>query len=514
MKDAEIIVFEREYNEEITNIIILEALDITAWVKPGHLILTSYFALQHSTPEEIDALVAMLVSYHAAGIIIKKQRLVKEIPTPLIESCQKHKLPLISIPKNTPYTDIQVEVMEQLFNKKAELLNHYYNVHNSFTRFSLDHPTILEVLHYLEKLVSSPVSVLNTYKNVLFTTQDAHYKLVFGSPLEQKVNVYFEHEIYLEVNSGKAYLLIVIPVMKESKSYYLCVEMANLTAKDFMVIENAVSFLQMQIIHRLAVHNIKQRYINDVIDDLLAEKFKRAYEFDSLIKKLKLNVIAPYYHVISAKFFNEIGAVMKGDFLNDFCDHLKTYWLGSFYRLREDEVTLILPNNNLEYEEFKFAFQEVCNNILSLITKKEIKYFVGISDKSTMNSLANPYEQSKIILKKIGTENKSSIISNSNDISFYKFFSHIANDLELVDLVPEKLKYLYKNHNDLFITLKNYLDCNQQLKLTANKLDLHTKTIKYRIDRIISITNINFNNPEEVFHYNMGFRVLELVDIK
>ena len=74
--------------------------------------------------------------------------------------------------------------------------------------------------------------------------------------------------------------------------------------------------------------------------------------------------------------------------------------------------------------------------------------------------------------------------------------------------MPEGLQKLYNykkpQRDDLIVTLKTYLDRNQNLSKTAQELYVHYKTAAYRIEKITKITGIDFDNANEVLAVRIG----------
>ena len=60
--------------------------------------------------------------------------------------------------------------------------------------------------------------------------------------------------------------------------------------------------------------------------------------------------------------------------------------------------------------------------------------------------------------------------------------------------------------------MKTYLDRNQNLSRTAQALYIHYKTAAYRIEKIRQITGIDFDNPNEVLAYRIGFVVHRIME--
>ena len=79
--------------------------------------------------------------------------------------------------------------------------------------------------------------------------------------------------------------------------------------------------------------------------------------------------------------------------------------------------------------------------------------------------------------------------------------------------ISSKIISLQKQQRqDLILTLKTYLEHNQNLTKTAQDLYIHYKTAAYRIERISQITGIDFDNPNEVLSVRIGLVVCKMME--
>ncbi|HAD20122.1 MAG TPA: hypothetical protein DCF42_06960, partial [Lachnospiraceae bacterium] len=65
--------------------------------------------------------------------------------------------------------------------------------------------------------------------------------------------------------------------------------------------------------------------------------------------------------------------------------------------------------------------------------------------------------------------------------------------------------YDQTHHTELSHTLHCYLTCRCNATETARSLYIHRSTLLYRIDRILGLTGIDFENPDEYFHLLLSF---------
>lgn len=65
--------------------------------------------------------------------------------------------------------------------------------------------------------------------------------------------------------------------------------------------------------------------------------------------------------------------------------------------------------------------------------------------------------------------------------------------------------YDHTHHTELTHTLNRYVTCRCSATETARSLYIHRSTLLYRLERILELTGIDFENPDEYFHLLLSF---------
>ena len=103
-----------------------------------------------------------------------------------------------------------------------------------------------------------------------------------------------------------------------------------------------------------------------------------------------------------------------------------------------------------------------------------------------------------------------------SDLGIFKLLCEIDDANMLLEYIPQSLQKLFNykksQRDDLLLTLKTYLERNQNLKKTSEDLYIHYKTAAYRIEKITNITGIDFENPSEVLAVRIGFIVHKMME--
>lgn len=526
MINAKLISGRKGLDKEISNIMVMEAPDIEKWLTPGQVLLSSFYSLQHETTENLTNFIEKLAAYQTSALIIKKDRFIEKIPEGVLEACNQYNLPLIQISESTPYSTIILEVMQILFNEKVRLLDYYHDIHHKFTKLALEQPSLSDIAYMLEELIHCPISLLNYNKECILATKKncTNFTVINSIPVKKESYMNYAYNrqsvrFFSEPDKVFTQLIVQIPNIGNDFHYLVINELEkNLNDLDIMAIENAVSFFQMELIKKFAISEVQQNFRNDIIDDLMTNKFsskESMYESASVLnlhpnKKYRI-VVTQLIHSIEKPTLNIEETAIDKQQDKRFIKLCQTYWQDLVYRIRSNRIIFIMNANDQTDEEFKQEFE---NNFLSILNTMEIKplvYRVGISDEATIDEFHSFSLQALKIIQQVGQFKAASFIMNYQDLGFYRFLSEITDSSKLKELIPSKLLMLYQKEPELVETLHAYLDHNKNLTKSAEVLYVHPKTMRYRINKITDFCELDMDNPEEVLSYNIGLRVLPIL---
>ncbi|MFS0783162.1 PucR family transcriptional regulator [Bacillus sp. 1P06AnD] len=504
-------------DKEVVDIIVMEAPDIESWSIPGQVLMTSMYNFSMS-PQEQWTFISKLSAHQISALIIKTDRFIKNIPETFIEASEFFKLPIIQIENHVKYNTIIIDVMQSLFNTKVKRLDYYREVHNYLISLTLKRSDIKEILTVFSGLVNNPVTFYKDDSNV-FTSHDYVLDMVPNGQQEKEDHLqmqfpyFFRNATYPQLGNG-IYRQVIVPIEVEqiSKSTLLIHEI-NRSVKDldFMALENIVTFIQMEQLRDFAVTEVRQKYKDDIFDDLLNGRYSTNEQITENARILGLS-IEKSYRIITWRLFK-----MSKDYIEhneirlawNVAQQVQRYNLNMIYKIRTNSIVFI-ADTDLNDEEVKKIIQQVFSAVADIYKEKQIKVQVGISSPVTLDTLSSEYNKSLKIIDHSILFGEENFVHCYRDIGIYQLLAMAKSKEQLLELVPQKLKKLEKK--ELLITLKTYLDHNQKLKETAEALFVHYKTVSYRLEKIKQITEIRFNNPEEILQVNIGLRILHILE--
>ncbi len=120
------------------------------------------------------------------------------------------------------------------------------------------------------------------------------------------------------------------------------------------------------------------------------------------------------------------------------------------------------------------------------------------------------------MIVKITSLKSKSVLANCDlgffsikDLGIFQFFLEEEHLDQLEAVIPDELKQLQLKHYDFFETLYTFFKCGRNYKKTAETLFLHSKTIRYRLNRIEQLLNIDLANPIQLANYEIATYLLK-----
>ena len=126
------------------------------------------------------------------------------------------------------------------------------------------------------------------------------------------------------------------------------------------------------------------------------------------------------------------------------------------------------------------------------------------------------YTQSLACLEIKSRFNLNDLIIDYDDWKFIHLFIHFQECCNLTDLIPESITILQNRDathgTNLVETLFTYVRYCQNITEAAAHLHLHYNTMKYRLNQIVDLTGIDFNDMNTMFRIIIGEKIINILD--
>ena len=191
--------------------------------------------------------------------------------------------------------------------------------------------------------------------------------------------------------------------------------------------------------------------------------------------------------------------------LNEFEINDLTNFIKSLFEANNMKVLISSYGNNIIGLFSPSKDSDVLNHLFNEFILKSTK---AMPHLSLIIGVGKTYSSSNI-QKSFKEASKCTSIATKlkkhNDVIFYDRLGILSLfcDINRNDILNEfsnqilgaLIKYDKDNNSDLLKTLKVYLNNNCNIIKTAEELNSHRNTIKYRLNRIMEITNEDLNDP-------------------
>lgn len=523
LESAKIVAGEKGVFHRVNNIMVLEAPDVEKWISPNEILLSSLFGLSSFDSEEIAQFVEKLTSLDCACLIIKINRLVKSIPQSLIDACEKFQLTLIQIPLETRYHEIMFEVMQYLFNETNFLLERYRLINQRFIQLSLSRSSVKKIVELTSELLNMPVYIFqHTQKGIVVKEVSDKSPKTFnvetsGIPVSKEAYMnydYFTQQIRTE-QTVLHQIYVKIPQVDHT-TYFLGVTETKgpITPIDYMTIENAVNFLQIEYHKEFAVKEVESKYKSDLFDDLITGRVDDPEKYKQILNEFQLDKRF-HYRFIVFQFYNkkEKRLQLEKKVVERLIFKLKNIFSNIIYRVRSDRIIMIIPETRT-YTELKTQLTQLLNHFIEKPIRNHLSYRVGISEKCQVNDFPKYSIQAFRVIQTASVLYTKNFIQSYNELGFYRFLVDITDKKMLASFIPDSLAKLNEEHPELIETLKIYLTQNQNIKQAASYLYIHPKTMSYRLKKIKNYLEISFEDTEAVLQIQIGLKIIDILNKK
>lgn len=542
--DAKLLGGEQGLDNEILGVTIIEAPDIVKFINGGEVLLTGFYAFQSCSIKEFGEYIEALSKKKVSAVAVKRKQNVEHIEEKLhilLDYAREHAAPVLEISPELSFRDILKMIMERLFNEEVRQLKYFKTTHDNFTALSLSFGStengIQKILDVLEKLIGNPAALFNQNMDCLSSTEGSAPKFILSRQAEEYEPRFYSNYSYWRqrvcVSEGEPFteqLAVKFKVMYNRKMYLVITASNNpFNALDDIAIENAVTALRQEIFRQNSIEELEEKFQNDIMNNILSGKLHSRQELERDIKLLGIPMDAAYRVLILKLWNKETGEFEKLNEELQYFSILRDAVVKEFdgVRIRNDvdKVTIIQQikkgQKQEEYRnELKYTVERIQKRVLEKNISLVVRVGVGKEVEGVLN-ISDSYKEAGDSLEFIGilgeqNDSYTSPVMFFADMGIFKLLCKLDTTEELSEYIPESLekllRYKKQQRGDLILTLNTYLDRNQNLTKTAQELFIHYKTAAYRMDRIIEITGIDFDNPNEVLAVRIGLIVHRMVE--
>ncbi|WP_223066312.1 PucR family transcriptional regulator [Paenibacillus caui] len=478
MEHARLVSGEQGLDRIVQYIDIWEVPDIRGWLREGEMILTTGYSTRNE-PSLLADLIDQLAQVNGAGVAIKPERFIPQIPQEMIDKSNLLHIPIIQLPAGMPYIDITYNVMEQILSRQAALLRRSEEVYKALTGLVLNNKGIQVVADNVSELIKTPIWIVDKAGEVLASSPQ-------GNPFHpSKANRQWEVNVDNKI-LGK-----------------FVVEKQELDELELMLIEQARLVFSLEMMRNKIADDTERRLRGTFFEELILNAATDEQVTESRGRQLGL---APDWSwevaVIEADqpFVDYESSIVPK--LNDFVmKESAVRKVRPQIQIHAGRLVLFLPSVRSVNSEGQYhggPTSSTWSDALSEQLKRWKSLRIGIGKSCSLFETHRSYNEARTAVS-IGYKlNNDRQLFKYSEVEMLELLLDLAEGTRLAVFVKEKIGRLAEhdkaNGTNYVLTLYHYLASGGSLNETANRLYIHRNSVNYRMDRIKAIANLDLGS--------------------
>lgn len=517
-------------DREITGAQIISTIDIENLAGGGQLLLTSSRVYDNLDKNTVIYHLEELNKKRISGFVVKRRNDTvhqKELFELFIHFCDEHGIPVLELPQNISYW----VVLKYVLCHACDLVIAKY-IYNKIVQDQINHLLLHE--RYAEQTIETFFKNLETIVGNSVSLYDENFHCIYPSP---ENNDFIIEKYTPRTISGHEYLCQKREYVEYIQqinilnyyNYYLVVTEANepLDELDFVALDNIITALFYLLAQDVTKRELEIKYYRDLRYRLLNGSMSDSEE-DDVANLLDLSATDEYrvvtFYLKPEDKKENFSITQKNETKN--LEKEISYYLAKEHILYNTNRVLYIYNEKewTVEKDFRRVLKTLQKDIQDSLTRKNKKYelLIGIGKSvKGYHGLKDSFKDSKVALEYIDLIREvmgdgSKAIVDCAKLGFFQIFVNINDKEELRQYIPDSVIKLdeqdKKKNSELISTLECYLNNKQSIRKTSELMNIHTRTVSYRLSKIVDLTDIDFDNIPEILAVRNGIIILKILE--
>ncbi|MEA4901640.1 PucR family transcriptional regulator [Desulfitobacterium sp.] len=477
-KDATVVSGHEGLDRIVRSIDNMEIPEIKPWLREEEILLTTTYSIRNE-PKLLIKLVEDLAQAGAAALAFKPGRFIHEIPEEMIEISNRFQLPIIAIPVDIPFIDITHSVMELVLNRQMVLLSRAEEIGTKLTNMVLENQGIQALAESVSGILDNPIAIV-----------DNGGKVIAQAPKDV-------------ILSSKGCLKWDIIVNKQAVAR-LIVYKESLDAMEKVCVDQARVVFSLELMRMKTAEQTEARLRGNFIDELLSELPPSEFEVQKKARQLnfapdklwQIGIIEGIDFDLDEPILEELKNLLKSEG--------KRKKLSSYMERRGAQILLLLPSQ--KGEEIFWL------DVLQLWIDRHVgdakgRIHIGMGTQCLLWNVYQSYLEARKAIEITLKMYAQYCLVPYKKIEVYKILADAVKNQELSDLFHKRLGklllYDQETGSELLKTLFIYLEQGKNMQETAKRLYIHRNSVKYRLERIEEIAELDLSSAQQSFVYHL-----------
>ncbi|MCX2686648.1 PucR family transcriptional regulator ligand-binding domain-containing protein [Pseudomonas sp. DCB_AW] len=504
LREASVVAGETAMAREITWVHIVDHPEITNWLKPGELLLTTGYNWPVDD-EECRVMVQRLAEIGLAGVVLAVPHFREHFTQAAIDEANRCDLPLLELPWDIQFSEIMHDVLARIINIQAETIRRSDHIHRTLTEAALEGNNLEGLARALKSALDKDATVVSVDGTVLGASDSAVDEVAERALIKKITELdtlagFFDFSTAKVVTEsvGRPRLGGAIRLRGEVVGVvWLHSDEGVFEELESRALEHAAVIAALHLAYQRQLSDQETRLGYAFVAGLLEGKFsatpsaiERAQASgwgenrDYRVCLVLLNEPIP----LSVEGFNR-----RSKTADRIAQSMRGLGIAPLVSVSLNQISFLLPAENSPDTIWRSVRTEGSAMAVSRVHQGVTGMALGAEDVFALVPLLKP--------------------GKLHDFDEVLFPRALMGDADARRLLMEKLIAPLgnpKRGNALIETVLTLAREGFQLLNTAKALEIHISTLRYRVERIESMLNISLDNPDDKFKLQVAAQMYVL----
>ncbi|MBI6939829.1 PucR family transcriptional regulator [Pseudomonas putida] len=507
LREATVVAGADAMAREITWVHIVDHPEITNWLKPGELLLTTGYNWPVAD-DECREMVRRLSDIGLAGVVLAVPHFREHFTQAAIDEANRCNLPLLELPWEIQFSEIMHDVLARIINIQAEIIRRSDLIHRTLTEAALEVNNLQGLAKALHAALDKPATVVSSDGTVLGSSlaaasEDQERALIRRIIAQQSLAAFFGANTAVTLDAGHGWgcarLGGAIRLRGEVAAViWLDSDSDPFEELDARALEHALVIAALHLSYQRQLSDQETRLGYAFVAGLLEGKFSAT---PSAIERAQASGWSENraYRVCLVLLNEPIPLSIEGfNRRSKMTDRLAVTMQGldvaPLISVSLNQISFLLPAEVAPEAVWKVIRTEGGALAVSRVHRGVTGMAQGAEDVSALLGLLRPGK-----------------LHDFDEVLFPRALMGDADARRLLlERMIEPLEHP-KRGNALTETALCLAGEGFQLLNTAKALDIHISTLRYRVERIEHLLGISLDNPQDRFKLQVAAQLYRLV---
>lgn len=523
-------------NREIRGVQIIAMPDMEKFLGGGEFLLTSLMVYEKLDERMMLSHLEELNKKQVSGFVVKRIQNTahqNKLFETLLLFCNEHSIPVLEIPQDFSYWSIIKYLLLQIFNIEIAKAVYSKMTRDEFNRLfpeeTSEYRSLEKLFDRTGMILSNPIALYDEDFHYMYSSISGESDFIIADDYEKYVpNIISRYEYMRQKRKNVEYIR-KINILNQC-TYYLVVSEVNepLRELDFITLDSLMPLLLYILTQIVTDKNMEKKYHRDLEYRLLNGSLSESEE-DDVANLLKLGVTEDYRVItcyLKPENYKDNFTAFQRKKMEDIEKAILDIVPKECAYCNINQVICIHKENRKEgKQDLRKKLEEFQRIIQDQLKEEKTKYefLIGVGNKvKGYHNLKESFADSKIAIeyidvvrKIVGDINKT--VVDCSKLGFFYIFANIKDKKKLITYIPDTVheihQYDIQKNGELIDTLECYLNHKQSIRKTSELMGVHARTVSYRLQKIVKLTGMDFDNIAEMLAVRNGIIILKILEL-